>query len=92
MPRVRRQNSASFGQITAAAGDILLFYNDPDSNMYLPVAPTKAYPYTNGECKPSGVAKMFIRQRAERSSSGRCRPRSDSVEVSLEFEADGPWV
>jgi secreted PhoX family phosphatase len=55
---------AVFGQIQMADGSLLDACNKPDGNMFLPVneAGTEGYLYTDFECDPGGVTKLYIRQ------------------------------
>ena len=58
-------DGSSFGEITAVqTGEHLFFCNDPDGNMFLPTseAGTEGYLYTNFECRPGGVSKVYLRQ------------------------------
>jgi len=59
-------DGARFGQIRMADGSPMMC-NDPDGNMYLPIDSTGAegYLYTNYECVPSMVSKLYIRQNAD---------------------------
>ena len=55
----------SFGEINAVqTGEHLFFCNDPDGNMFLPTSESgnEGYLYTNFECRPGGVSKLYIRQ------------------------------
>lgn len=54
----------SFGEIIRADGTTQFFCNDPDGNMYLPTTSDsgEGYLYTNVECRPGGVGKLYIRR------------------------------
>jgi len=56
-----------FGRIDKADGKLLLTCNNPDGNMFLPTnsVGTEGYLYTNFECIPGGVSKVYIRQGQE---------------------------
>ena len=58
---------AFFGQITKASGGTLNTCNNPDGNMFLPAtsADSEGYLYTNWECAPGGVSKLYIKQGAD---------------------------
>ncbi len=60
-------DGSSFGEITTVSGQALSFCNDPDGNMFLSnnSAGTEGYLYTNFECRPGGVSKLYIRQDAQ---------------------------
>ena len=55
------------GAIETVNGDLQYVCNDPDANMFLPTndAATEGYLYTNFECLPGGVSKLYIKQNAE---------------------------
>jgi len=55
-----------FGQIKTATGSTLNVCNNPDGNMFLPTnsAGTEGYLYSNWECAPGGVSKLYIKQDA----------------------------
>ncbi len=57
-------NGDHFGQVDAADGSLMLTCNDPDGNMFLPSndAGTEGYLYSNFECVPGAVSKLYIRQ------------------------------
>jgi len=57
-------NNGFVGQITKAAGGTLNSCNNPDGNMFLPStsAGTEGYLYSNWECVPGGVSKLYIKQ------------------------------
>jgi secreted PhoX family phosphatase len=52
------------GEIMKADGSVLNACNNPDGNMYLPMAKdgSEGYLYTNWECAPGGVSKLHIKQ------------------------------
>ncbi|MCY7420038.1 MAG: DUF839 domain-containing protein, partial [Chloroflexi bacterium] len=52
----------TFGAITAPDGKVIDICNNPDGNMYLPTASdgTQGYLYSNWECVPGGVSKLYI--------------------------------
>ncbi len=60
-------NGQSWGQINKADGQLDVMCNQPDGNVFLPTneAGTEGYLYTNYECQPGGVGKMYLRQGAE---------------------------
>ncbi|WP_051309487.1 alkaline phosphatase PhoX [Desulfogranum japonicum] len=51
-----------FGQINTMAGDLKEICNHPDGNMFLPIAEDGSYGYlyTNYECRPGTVGKIYI--------------------------------
>lgn len=53
-----------FGQINTKNGGLMQICNHPDGNMFLPTnsTGTEGYLYTNYECQPGGVGKIYIRQ------------------------------
>ncbi len=55
-----------FGEISAKDGSVLNTCNNPDGNMFLPTDSKGAqgYLYTNWECYPGGVSKLYIQQDA----------------------------
>jgi secreted PhoX family phosphatase len=57
-------DGSSFGDIQNVAGQTMFYCNDPDGNMFLPgnEAGTEGYLYTNFECQPGGMSKLYIRQ------------------------------
>ena len=63
-PLPEATDGSSFGEITTVAGQELAFCDDPDGNMFLSNnrAGTEGYLYTNFECRPGGVSKLYIRQ------------------------------
>ena len=56
--------ASTFGAITTPAGQFISTCNNPDGNMYLPTASdgSQGYLYTNWECVPGGVSKLYISQ------------------------------
>ena len=52
------------GQVNTLAGALQLMCNQPDGNMFLPINKnsTEGYLYTNFECRPGAVSKMYIRK------------------------------
>ncbi|MEP6986549.1 MAG: alkaline phosphatase PhoX, partial [Chloroflexota bacterium] len=56
--------NAFAGQITRADGGTLNTCNNPDGNMFLPTTSTgtEGYLYSNWECVPGGVSKLYIKQ------------------------------
>jgi secreted PhoX family phosphatase len=54
---------ARFGQLDDVTGNVLDFCNHPDGNMFLPVdeAGSEGSLYTNFECIPGGVSRIYIR-------------------------------
>ena len=64
-PIPQAADGSSFGEITALGTNKSLFFcNDPDGNMFLPTSEggTEGYLYTNFECRPGGVSKVYLRQ------------------------------
>lgn len=60
--------NTAVGEITDATTGALMFVcNDPDANMFLPTVEdgTEGYLYTNWECLPGGVSKLYIKQNAQ---------------------------
>lgn len=57
-------SGVQFGQILTAEGKTLTVCNNPDGNMFLPLnsTGTEGYLYTNYECSPGGVSKLYIKQ------------------------------
>jgi secreted PhoX family phosphatase len=53
-----------WGQINMADGQAEMICNQPDANVFLPTNATggEGYLYTNYECQPGGVGKMYIRR------------------------------
>jgi len=53
-----------FGQINNVAGALQVVCNHPDGNMFLPTNSkgTEGYLYTNYECRPAAMSKMYLRQ------------------------------
>ena len=60
-------NGLRFGEPVATDGATLGICNHPDGNMFLPTAEdaSEGYLYTNFECEPGGVSKMYIRNNGE---------------------------
>ncbi|MCA9839482.1 MAG: DUF839 domain-containing protein [Trueperaceae bacterium] len=57
-------SGAAFGEVRALhSGETLLYCNDFDGNMFLPTneTGTEGYLYTNYECVPGGISKIYIR-------------------------------
>lgn len=56
-----------FGQVTNADGSLVSTCNNPDGNMFLPTLTdnSEGYLYTNWECAPGGISKMYIRRNAQ---------------------------
>ena len=56
-----------FGETVAADGATQVVCNHPDGNMFLPTAEdaSEGYLYTNFECEPGGVSKIYIRNNGE---------------------------
>ncbi len=54
---------ARFGQKETTSGDMMGICNSPDGNMFLPVdeTGTEGSLYTNFECVPGGVTRIYIR-------------------------------
>jgi secreted PhoX family phosphatase len=55
-----------WGQINTARGAFDQICNQPDGNVFLPTNSdgTEGYLYTNYECRPATLGKMYIRQRS----------------------------
>jgi secreted PhoX family phosphatase len=53
-----------YGQINKADGTMMNVCNNPDGNMFLPTATdgSEGYLYTNWECSPGGVSKVYIKR------------------------------
>lgn len=53
-----------WGQINLAGGQAEMICNQPDANVFLPTNEnnSEGYLYTNYECQPGGVGKMYIRR------------------------------
>ena len=56
-----------FGETVAADGSTQVVCNHPDGNMFLPTTEdaSEGYLYTNFECEPGGVSKIYIRNNGE---------------------------
>ncbi len=54
-----------FGEIVRVDGSTQFICNDPDGNMWLPITADEGYLYTNFECRPGAVSKLYIRRDAE---------------------------
>ena len=59
-------DAARLGQLDMADGSMDIC-NNPDGNMYLPVNEegTQGYLYTNYECQPGGMSKLYISQNGD---------------------------
>jgi secreted PhoX family phosphatase len=57
---------AKFGQLNRANGEMMDVCNNPDGNMFLPTSSsnTEGYLYTNFECAPGAMSKIYIRRAA----------------------------
>ncbi len=57
-----------FGQVNRLDGTLQNVCNNPDGNMFLPTneQATEGYLYTNYECQPGAVSKLYIRNNGER--------------------------
>lgn len=55
-------SGAVFGEIVAADGSTQNICNDPDGNMPLMNTTDDGYLYTNFECRPDAVSKLYIRR------------------------------
>lgn len=53
-----------FGQINTLSGSLQMVCNNPDGNMWLPIDSkgTSGYLYTNFECQPGAVSKLYLSQ------------------------------
>jgi hypothetical protein len=51
-----------------ASGEKMFLCNHPDGNMFLPTddKATQGYLYTNYECQPGGVSKMYLKKGADK--------------------------
>lgn len=56
-----------FGELVSADGAVMGYCNHPDSNMFLPTADdgSEGYLYTNVECQPGGVSRIYIRNNGQ---------------------------
>lgn len=56
-----------YGQVNKLNGSLQVICNHPDGNMYLPIneAGTQGYLYTNYECRPGTVAKLYLRHNGQ---------------------------
>ncbi len=56
-----------FGQLVAVTGETLGICNHPDANMFLPTVEdgSEGYLYTNYECEPGAVSRLYIRFNGE---------------------------
>jgi secreted PhoX family phosphatase len=56
-----------FGQVNDVHGEPMFMCNLPDGNMYLPTVEdgSEGYLYTNFECEPAAVSRIYIRSGAE---------------------------
>ena len=57
--------SHSFGEVDRVDGSTQMICNQPDGNMWLPITADEGYLYSNYECRPGAVSKMYIRRNAE---------------------------
>ena len=57
-------SNATFGEILTVSGEPMATCNHPDGNMFLPTADdsSEGYLYTNFECRPGGISKVYIKQ------------------------------
>jgi secreted PhoX family phosphatase len=57
-------NEGRFGEVIDASGEMMFICNHPDGNMYLPTNDegTEGYLYTNYECQPGAVSKIYIKK------------------------------
>ncbi len=57
-----------FGQINSVSGKMMEMCNQPDGNMFLPTNgdSTEGYLYTNYECQPGGVSKIYIKKNGDK--------------------------
>ena len=57
----------NFGETVAVDGSTQVVCNHPDGNMFLPTADdaSEGYLYTNFECEPGGVSKIYIRNNGD---------------------------
>ncbi len=53
-----------WGQVNNLAGEMQVMCNHPDGNMFLPTNQngSEGYLYTNFECRPGAVSKMYLRK------------------------------
>ncbi len=57
-------DGAAFGEVRRVDGSTQFFCNDPDGNMWLPITANEGYLYTNFECRPGAVSKLYLRRDA----------------------------
>lgn len=59
-----KTSGSGLGEITTVSNQQMAFCNNPDGNVFLSnnSAGTEGYLYTNLECQPGGVSKLYIRQ------------------------------
>jgi len=57
-------NSELYGQVSDVDGNLIFRCNSPDGNMFLPIdeAGSEGYLYTNYECLPGAVSRVYIQQ------------------------------
>lgn len=58
-------SGAVFGEIVRVDGTSQFICNDPDGNMPLMANADEGYLYTNFECRPGAVSKLYIKRDAE---------------------------
>jgi secreted PhoX family phosphatase len=59
--------SHRFGQVNKMDGSLKIMCNHPDGNMFLPIndAGTIAYLYTNYECRPGAIGKIYMEKNGD---------------------------
>ena len=64
-----------FGQINRLDGSLQMVCNAPDGNMWLPTAEdgSEGYLYTNYECQPGAVGRLYLRTMAKPGRSWKAR-------------------
>lgn len=57
-----------FGQVNRVDGTLMEMCNHPDGNMFLPITSKgdEAYLYTNFECRPGNVGKIYMKRNGEK--------------------------
>ncbi|MEE4136930.1 MAG: alkaline phosphatase PhoX, partial [Desulforhopalus sp.] len=57
-----------FGQINRLDGSLMEMCNHPDGNMFLPITTNgdEAYLYTNFECRPGNVGKIYMKRNGDK--------------------------
>jgi len=57
-----------YGQVNRLDGSLKVMCNHPDGNMFLPITESgdEAYLFTNYECRPGNVAKIYMRRNGDK--------------------------